>query len=89
MLIGLAKMAKVHTFGLANSLLDSPMATWPTLTGTLTMSWECNLADCTKWMSAVKQHLKTEEDVISATKTVKSRICLFSHNRRCYIQARN
>ena len=37
MLIGLAKMAKVHTFGLANSLLDSPMAmaTWLTLTGTL------------------------------------------------------
>ena len=26
-------MAKIHKFGLANSLLDSPMATW--LTGTL------------------------------------------------------
>ncbi len=35
MLIGLAKMAKVYTFGLANYLLDSPMATWLTLTGTL------------------------------------------------------
>ena len=35
MLIDLAKMAKSHTFGLANSLLDSPMATWLTLTGTL------------------------------------------------------
>ena len=29
-------MAKIHKFGLANSLLDSPMATWLTLTGTLT-----------------------------------------------------
>ena len=28
-------MAKIHKFGLANSLLDSPMATWLTLTGTL------------------------------------------------------
>ena len=36
MLIDLAKMAKIHEFGLANSLLDSPMATWLTLTGTLT-----------------------------------------------------
>ena len=35
MLIDLAKMAKIHKFGLANSLLDSPMATWLTLTGTL------------------------------------------------------
>ena len=35
-----------------------------------TMSWECIVADGTKWRSAVKQHLKTEEDVISATKTV-------------------
>ncbi len=35
-----------------------------------TMSWECIAADGTKWRSAVKQHLKTEEDVISATKTV-------------------
>ncbi len=26
MLIDLAKMAKIHKFGLANSLLDSPMA---------------------------------------------------------------
>ena len=28
-------MAKIHKFGLANSLLDSPMATWLTLTGTM------------------------------------------------------
>ena len=28
-------MAKIHKFVLANSLLDSPMATWLTLTGTL------------------------------------------------------
>ena len=35
LLIDLAKMAKIHKFGLANSLLDSPMATWITLTGTL------------------------------------------------------
>ena len=35
-----------------------------------TMSWECIVADGTKWRSAVKQHLKTEKDVISATKTV-------------------
>ena len=35
LLIDLAKMAKIHKFGLANSLLDSPMATWLTLTGTL------------------------------------------------------
>ena len=34
------------------------------------MSWECIVADGTKWRSAVKQHLKTEEDVNSATKTV-------------------
>ena len=34
------------------------------------MSWECIVADGTKWRSAMKQHLKTEEDVISATKTV-------------------
>ena len=34
------------------------------------MSWACTVADGTKWRSAVKQHLKTEEDVISATKTV-------------------
>ena len=31
-------MAKVHKFGLANSLLDSPMATWLTVTGTLQYS---------------------------------------------------
>ena len=37
LLIDLAKMAKIHKFGLANSLLDSPMATWLTLTGTLTV----------------------------------------------------
>ena len=35
MLIDLAKMAKIHKFGLANSLLGSPMATWLTLTGNL------------------------------------------------------
>ena len=35
MLIDLAKMAKIHKFGLANLVLDSPMATWLTLTGTL------------------------------------------------------
>ena len=35
LLIDLAKMAKIHKFGLANSLLDSPMATWLTLMGTL------------------------------------------------------
>ncbi len=35
MLIELAKLAKIHKFGLANSLLHSPMATWLTLTGTL------------------------------------------------------
>ena len=35
LLIDLAKMAKIHKFGLANSLLDSPMATLLTLTGTL------------------------------------------------------
>ena len=35
MLIDLAEMAKIHKFGLANSLLDSPLATWLTLTGTL------------------------------------------------------
>ena len=35
-----------------------------------TMSRECIVADGTKWRSAVKQHLKTEEDVISTTKTV-------------------
>ncbi len=35
MLIDLAKMAKIHKFGLANSFVDSPMATWLTLTGTL------------------------------------------------------
>ena len=29
-------LAKLHKFGLANSLLDSPMATWLTLMGTLT-----------------------------------------------------
>ena len=34
-LIELAKMAKIHKFGLVNFLLDSPMATWLTLTGTL------------------------------------------------------
>ena len=28
-------MAKIHKLGLANSLLDSLMATWLTLTGTL------------------------------------------------------
>ena len=37
MLIDKAKMAKIHKFGLANSLVDSPMATWLTLTGTLSM----------------------------------------------------
>ena len=35
-----------------------------------TMSWECIAADGTKLRSAVKQHLRTGEDVISATKTV-------------------
>ena len=30
-------MAQIHKFGLANSLLDSPMATWLTLTGTLSV----------------------------------------------------
>ena len=30
-------MAKIHKFGLANSSLDSPMATWLTLTGTLNL----------------------------------------------------
>ena len=35
MLIDLAKMANIHKFGLANSLLGSPMATWLTLAGTL------------------------------------------------------
>ena len=35
MLIDLAKMAKINKFGLANSLLDSPMATSLTLTGTM------------------------------------------------------
>ena len=34
-LIDLAKMAQIHTFCLVNSLLDSPMATWLTITGTL------------------------------------------------------
>ena len=34
-IIDLAKMAKIHKFCLANSLLDSPMATWLTLTGTV------------------------------------------------------
>ena len=33
MLIDLAKMAKLHKFCLANSLLDSPMATWLPITG--------------------------------------------------------
>ena len=37
LLIDLAKMAKIHKFGLANSLLDSPMATWLTLTVTLNL----------------------------------------------------
>ena len=32
-LMDLAKMAQIHKFGLANSLLDSPMATRLTLTG--------------------------------------------------------
>ena len=40
------------------------------------MSWECIVADGTKWRSAVKQHLKTEEDVISATKTVTPALSL-------------
>ena len=35
MVIYLAKTAKIHKFGLANSVLDSPMGTWLTLTGTL------------------------------------------------------
>ena len=35
MLIDLAKMAKIQKFHLANSLLDSTMATWLTLTVTL------------------------------------------------------
>ena len=35
MLIDLAKMAKIHKFGLANSLVDSPMATCLTLRGTM------------------------------------------------------
>ena len=34
MLIYLAIIAKIHKFCLANSWLDSPMATWLTLTGT-------------------------------------------------------
>ena len=28
-------LAKIHKFGLANFLVDSPMATWLSLTGTL------------------------------------------------------
>ena len=43
MLIDLAKMAKIHKFGLANSLLDSPMAAWLTVTGTLTL-YKCDHA---------------------------------------------
>ena len=39
MLIDLAKMAKLHKFGLANSLLDSPMATWLSPTGTLQLQF--------------------------------------------------
>ena len=31
-----------------------------------TMSWECIVADGTKWRSAVKQHLKTEEDSLNS-----------------------
>ena len=41
MFIDLAKMAKILKFGLANSLLDSPMATWLTLTGTLSLEICC------------------------------------------------
>ena len=36
MLFELAKMAKILKFFLANSLLDSQMATWLTITGTST-----------------------------------------------------
>ena len=39
MLIDLAKMAKIHKLCLANYLLDSPMATWLTLTGTLGLTY--------------------------------------------------
>ena len=42
LLIDLAKMAKIHKFGLANSLLDSPMATLLTLTGTLIPLYKCD-----------------------------------------------
>ena len=35
-LIDFAKLAKIHKFRFANSWFDSPMATWRTLTGTLT-----------------------------------------------------
>ena len=44
MLIDLAQMAKIHKFCLVNSLLDSPMATWLTLTGTLIYSVYFKLA---------------------------------------------
>ena len=37
MLIDFAKMAKMDKFCLANSLLDLPMTTWMTITGTLTL----------------------------------------------------
>ena len=37
----LIDLAKIHKFGLANSLLDSPMATWLTLTGTLLLILYC------------------------------------------------
>ena len=49
MLIDLAKMAKIHKFCLANSLLDSPMATWLTLTGTLVPvneNWNLSTFSC-------------------------------------------
>ena len=35
-LFDFAKMAKIYKFRFANSWFDSPMATWRTLTGTLT-----------------------------------------------------
>ena len=53
-------MAKIHKFVLANSLLDSPMAIWLTLTGTLSnVAWSrgtkgrCRLCQnmyCTKFV---------------------------------------
>ena len=45
MVIDLAKMAKIHKFGLANPLLDLPMATWLTLTGTLILRYFQNYVE--------------------------------------------